>query len=58
MTLCRALGIPARIVGGDDFNRAYGLPSREEMETLTTTIDTLTAEVEELKKALNIKKSA
>jgi serine O-acetyltransferase len=53
-----ALGIPARIVGGDDFNRAYGLPSREEMETLTTTIDTLTAEVEELKALLKGKKSA
>ncbi len=53
-----ALGIPARIIGGDEINCAYGLPSRDEMESLTSTIDTLTAEIEELKIALNIRKSA
>jgi serine O-acetyltransferase len=46
-----ALGIPARIVGGDETGRAYGLPSREEMETLITTIDMLAQEVAELKRA-------
>lgn len=50
-----ALGIPARIVGGDDFSRAYGLPSLKEMESLTTTIDMLVQEVEELKKQLDAK---
>lgn len=53
-----ALGIPARIVGGDEINRAYGLPSRDEMETLTTTLDSLVQEVEELRRTLNTKKSA
>lgn len=51
-----ALGIPARIVGGDEINRAYGLPSREEMESLTSTLDSLMLEMEELKAKL--KKSA
>jgi serine O-acetyltransferase len=51
-----ALGIPARIVGGDDINRAYGMPSRDEMEKLTATLDSLVLEVEELRKSL--KKSA
>ncbi|MGB4107011.1 MAG: serine O-acetyltransferase [Alphaproteobacteria bacterium] len=53
-----ALGIPARIIGGDDINRAYGLPSRDEMETLTATLDSLVQEVQELRKTLNTKKSA
>ncbi len=45
-----ALGIPARIVGGDEVNRGYGMPSRDEMEKLTATLDSLVAEVEELRK--------
>jgi serine O-acetyltransferase len=53
-----ALGIPARIVGGDEINRAYGLPSRDEMETLSSTLDSLVTEIEELKKQLALKKSA
>lgn len=53
-----ALGIPARIIGGDDINRAYGLPSRDEMASLTATLDSLVTEVEELRKILNTKKSA
>ena len=50
-----ALGIPARIVGGDEVNRGYGMPSRDEMEKLTATLDSLVLEVEELRR--NIKKS-
>lgn len=45
-----ALGIPARIIGGDDYNRAYGLPSLKEMQSLTASMENLMAEVEELKK--------
>lgn len=51
-----ALGIPARIIGSDAHARAYGMPGREEIETLTSTIDTLQREVEELKKSLPLKK--
>lgn len=46
-----ALGIPARIVGGDEMERAYGLPSRDEMEALIVTIDMLAQEVAALKRA-------
>jgi serine O-acetyltransferase len=47
-----ALGIPARIIGGDEINRAYGLPSKDEMAALTATLDSLVIEMEELKKRL------
>lgn len=47
---CTALGIPARIICNDDETpRAYGLPSRAEMEKLTATIDDLRAEVQDLR---------
>jgi serine O-acetyltransferase len=47
-----ALGIPARIVGGDDYNRAYGLPSLKEMQDLTATIDAMMGDIEEIKKKM------
>lgn len=49
-----ALGIPARIIGGDDIERAYGLPSRKEMEDLNGTLDCLMNEMEKIKKTLKI----
>ena len=50
-----ALGIPARIVGGDERERPYGLPSREELEGLSGTIDCLVRDVAAIKKALGLK---
>jgi len=51
-----ALGIPAMIVGGDDARRGYGMPSREEMEDLISTIDCLIHEVGKIKKAINFER--
>lgn len=45
-----AIGIPARVVGGDDKARAYGLPSRVELDALMVKVDDLFADVEEIKK--------
>lgn len=49
-----ALGIPARIVGGDDVGRAYGLPSRAEMEDLMGNLDCLMDEMAKIKKTLDL----
>ncbi|MCB1562984.1 MAG: serine O-acetyltransferase [Alphaproteobacteria bacterium] len=49
-----ALGIPARIIGGDDRARAYGMPSRQEMEDITSTIDCVMREMSKIKKELSI----
>lgn len=49
-----ALGIPARIVGGDDRTRGYGLPSREEMESLTAAIDGVMKEMSHIRRELQI----
>lgn len=49
-----ALGIPARVVGGDDTARGYGLPSREEMETITSTIDCIMEEMGRIRQELKI----
>lgn len=49
-----ALGIPARVIGGDDKARAYGMPSRQEMEDVTFTIDCIIREMGKIKKELNI----
>jgi serine O-acetyltransferase len=45
-----ALGIPARIIGSDEHATAYGMPGREELKNLTSTIETLQQEIENLKK--------
>ena len=45
-----ALGIPAKVIGGDDRERAYGLPSIKEMSEVAGTIEHLTKEIEDLKK--------
>lgn len=50
-----AIGIPARVVGGDDKARAYGMPSREEMADLITTMDCLIREMGKIKQELNLK---
>lgn len=47
-----ALGIPARIIGSDEHARAYGMPGREELASLASSIETLQAEMEEIKKKL------
>lgn len=49
-----AIGIPARVIGGDDKARAYGMPSRQEMEDVTFTIDCIIREMGKIKKELNI----
>lgn len=49
-----AIGIPARVVGGDDTARAYGLPSRVEMEEVTFTIDCIIRQMGEIKKELKM----
>lgn len=49
-----ALGIPARIVGGDDVDRAYGLPSRAEMEDLMSSLDCLMGEVARIQQTLDM----
>jgi serine O-acetyltransferase len=47
-----ALGIPARIVGSDAHSTAYGMPGREELQNLTSTIETLQQEIDQIKKKL------
>ena len=49
-----AIGIPARVIGGDDTARAYGMPSRKEMEDVTFTIDCIVREMGKIKRELNI----
>jgi serine O-acetyltransferase len=49
-----ALGIPARVIGGDDKARGYGMPSRAEMEQLTTTLDCVIREMGEIKRELKM----
>jgi serine acetyltransferase len=44
-----ALGIPARVVGGDDRARPYGLPSKEELDKLTIKVQNLFDDVEAIK---------
>ena len=50
-----ALGIPARVVGGDDRARGYGMPSRAEMEDLVTTLDCVMLEMQQIRKKLGVK---
>jgi len=45
-----AIGIPARVCGGDDAVRGYGMPSRQELETLMGSIDCLQEQIDALKK--------
>lgn len=49
-----ALGIPARVIGGDEKARGYGMPSREEMEQVTFTIDCIVQEMGKIKRELNM----
>jgi serine O-acetyltransferase len=49
-----ALGIPARVIGGDEKARGYGMPSRAEMEQLTTTLDCVIGEMDKIKQELNM----
>lgn len=49
-----AIGIPARVIGGDDTARAYGMPSRAEMEDVTFTIDCIVREMGKIKRELNL----
>lgn len=53
-----AIGIPARVIGHDDTARAYGMPSRQEMEELTFTIDCIVREMGHIKKELKIEDGA
>lgn len=47
-----ALGVPARIIGSDEHAQAYGMPGREELQNLTSTLEILQAEIEDLKKKI------
>jgi serine O-acetyltransferase len=49
-----ALGIPARVIGGDDKARGYGMPSRAEMLDVTFTIDCIIKEMGKIKQELNM----
>ena len=49
-----ALGIPARVIGGDEVARGYGMPSRSEMDALVTTLDCVMEEMKHVRSALDI----
>ena len=49
-----AMGIPARVVGGDDRARAYGMPSRKEMDDEACRIDRIIDDVHKIKEELHI----
>ncbi len=52
---CTAIGIPARVIcKGDGQDRAYGLPSRKEMDNFANTLDGLMIDVQRIKKAMNL----
>lgn len=52
---CTAIGIPARVIcKADGQDRAYGLPSRKEMDNISSTIDGLMVDMARIKKQLNI----
>lgn len=52
---CTAIGIPARVIcKGDGQDRAYGLPSRKEMDNVASTIDGLMVDIERLKQATGL----
>ncbi len=53
-----AIGIPARVIGGDERARAYGMPSHKEMEEVTFTIDCIVREMGKIKKELNLDKDS
>lgn len=53
-----AIGIPARVIGGDDTARAYGMPSRAEMNDVTFTIDCIVREMGKIKRELNLPQEA
>lgn len=53
-----AIGIPARVVGGDEVARGYGLPSRAEMEDVTFTIDCIIREMGKIKQELDLSPDA
>ena len=53
-----AIGIPARVIGGDDKARAYGMPSRKEMEDVTFTMDCIIREMGKIKRELNIEEDS
>jgi len=49
-----AIGIPARVIGGDDSARAYGMPSHKELADVMSTMDDIVSEVDRIKAALNL----
>ena len=49
-----AMGIPARVIGGDDRARAYGMPSQKEMEQECHLIDSIKHDVDKIKEELDI----
>ena len=53
-----AIGIPARVIGGDDKARAYGMPSRQEMQDVTFTIDCIIREMGKIKRELNLEEES
>ena len=54
---CTAIGIPARVIckgASGTASGAYGLPSRKELDGLSSTIDGLLVDIERIKKELKI----
>ena len=54
---CTAIGIPARVICKGESGTAsgaYGLPSRKELDSLSSTIDGVLVDIERIKKELNI----
>lgn len=49
-----ALGSPARVIGGDDKKRGYGMPSRAEMEQVSVALDCIIKEMGEIKRELDM----
>jgi len=50
-----AIGIPARVIGQNGHSSgAYGMPSREKMEEVVSTMDDIVCEIDRIKTALNL----
>lgn len=49
-----AIGIPARVIGGDERARAYGMPSLKEMDKLMCTMESVVSEMNRIKEEVGI----
>jgi serine O-acetyltransferase len=52
---CTAIGIPARIIcKNDGLERGYGLPGRKQMQSFANLLDSVMADIDELRKKLDL----